>query len=74
MEICDNVTLFVEFVDIVTMGSDCRRMRLGGNIHGPHTCGGVTLAVEGERWVVVMVDGDGCAGKCDIVSVITKLA
>ena len=56
------------------MGSDWRGMRLGGNINGPHTRGGVTLAVEGGRGVVVMVDGDGCAGKCNIVSVVTKLA
>ena len=47
MEIRDYVTLFVYFVDIVTVRSDGRGMRFGGNINGPHTRGVVTVAVEG---------------------------
>ena len=63
MEICDYVTFFIKFVHIVTMCRDWRRVRLFGNVNCPHSRVGVAVAVEGERWIVVVVDRYGCAGK-----------
>ena len=55
------------------MGCDRRAIKLYGDIDGPHSCGRVSVAVEGFGGVMAMIDGDGCSGKCDIVLVVVKL-
>ena len=48
-------------------------MRFYGDIDGPYSFGRVSVAVEGLGGVMVIVDGDGCSGKGDIVLVVVKL-
>ena len=49
-------------------------MRFYGDIDDSYSCGRVSVTVEGLGGVMVMIDGDGCSGKCDIVLVVVKLS
>ena len=79
MEIGDNVTFFVQFVNIIYLrrrgGRGCIRWleSIGGYVHNPHAVGRILGTMEGKRSVVFVDDVDGGFCKGDFVSVVTKL-
>ena len=49
-------------------------MRFCGDIDGPHSCNRVSVAVKRFGGVMVMINGDGCSGKCNILLVVAKFS
>ena len=79
MEIGDNVTFFVQFVNIVYLrrrgGGRCIwwMESIGGDVHNPHAVIRLPGTVEGKGSVVLVDDVDAGFCKGDFVSVVTEL-
>ena len=56
------------------MGRDRRGLKFCGDIDGSHTCGRVSVAINGFGGAMMMVNGYSFFGKCNVVFVVAKLS